>query len=236
MKEKGRWISLALLLFLILTTAVSCQKGNAGTQEESSSAEETAETIETENAGLSFPYELEDGKLVINALFQSSVENPDYGNEIGEDIASLEIVNQSEQYCISAEITAVMEDGREISFAASDIPAGKTVWVFALDNQSVEQESACMEIKGTAVFGEASMLEEEISCSVDDTTITLQNLTEQELTGLSVRCHCLFEEAYFGGVTYCYPVEAIPAGGTVTVEADDCYMGTAEVVSIEKEE
>ena len=129
-----------------------------------------------------------------------------------------------------------MQDGTELVFKAEDIPAGKKIWVFESDNQSVGQDEACEEIRDTSEFGDVSLAEDQVAVSAQDTMITIENLTGEEITDLTVGCHCLFEDTYFGGATYSYPTGTIPAGGQVTVDAADCYMGTAEVVWISKNE
>lgn len=189
-----------------------------------------------QDSGLAFPYELADGKLKVNSLFQYSGLNPDCNNEEGEDIAALEIENQSDKFCESVEIHVVMQDDTELSFKATNIPAGKKIWVFEKDNQSVGQDSKCKKMEDDSRFGKESLMEDQISASVDDTEITVGNLTGEEITDVTVGCHCLFEDTYFGGVTYSYPAGAIPADSKITVDASDCYMGTAEVVCISKKE
>ena len=57
-----------------------------------------------------------------------------------------------------------------------------------------------------------------------------------KLTDILLKCHCLFEDIYFGGISYEYPISAIPADGQVVIDAVDCFMGTAEVVGIIKNE
>ena len=42
------------------------------------------------------------------------------------------------------------------------------------------------------------------------------------------------DDAYFGGLTYTYPVENIPAGESVTLQAEECYLGEAAVVRISR--
>lgn len=75
-------------------------------------------------------------------------------------------------------------------------------------------------------------MEDEVEVKVKETEVILTNKSGEELKNLNVSCHCLFEEAYFGGLTYTYPVESIPAGESTTVQAEECYMGEAEVVRI----
>lgn len=192
---------------------------------------------EGQNAGgIEFPYEMEDGKLVIKSLFEANVENPDCNNEISENIAALEITNQSEEYCEQAEICLEMQDGKEFKFIVSDLPPEKTVWAFEINNSSIESDYFCKDITDKVVFGEKDYMEDIVSFSITDTTITIQNNTNEELTDILLKCHCLFDEVYFGGITYEYPVSTIPANGQIVVDAVDCFMGTAEVVGIIKDE
>lgn len=195
--------------------------------------ESVAASSEEESTDIQFPYELEDGKLVIQSLFQSSIENPDAGNALGEDVASLEIVNNSDEFIQQAAVTVALENGTQIFFEGTNIPAGKKAWLFAKGNDSIDVEPACAEITYNITYGEASVMEDRIQTSVDDTVITLQNITEEDIYNVTIGCHCLFDEQYFGGLTYNYPVEVIPAGGTVTVDAADCYLGIPEIVFIQ---
>lgn len=182
-----------------------------------------------------FPYELEGGKLVVNSLFQASIENPDCNNEIGENTASLEIVNQSEEYCEQAEISVKMQDGSQYAFKIFDVPAGKSVWAFETENQSLELDGACRKIECEAVFTEMPAEIEGVEHDENDTVITICNQSEQNIDNLSVYYHCLFDEAYYGGKSYCKNIKSLPAGQAVQLQTDECYMGTAEVVKIVKE-
>lgn len=219
----------AILIAVIAIAAAYIKKMEKSGSEKPDSAGEMGERI-------TFPYELAEGKLQAASLFQYSGLNPDCNNEEGEDIAALEIVNQSDEFCKSAEIEIAMQDGTELVFKAEDIPAGKKIWVFESSNQSIGQDDACKEIRDNSEFGEVSFMESQITTSVEDTTITIENLTGEEITDLMVGCHCLFEDTYFGGVSYSYPAGTIPAGGRVIVDAADCYMGSAEVVWISNNE
>ena len=219
----------AILIAVIAIAAAYIKKMEKSGSEKPDSAGEMGERIP-------FPYELADGKLKVASLFQYSGLNPDCNNEEGEDIAALEIVNQSNEFCKSAEIHVRMENGTELVFRAEDIPAGRKIWVFESGNQSVGQDDVCEELRDNSEFEEVSLMEDQIRASVEDTTITIENLTGEEITDLMVGCHCLFEDTYFGGVTYSYPTGTIPAGGQAVVDAADCYMGTAEVVWISNNE
>lgn len=187
------------------------------------------------NRSIEFPYSLEGGKLVVNSLFQASVENPDCNNEIGENIASLEIINQSEKYCEEAEFSVKMKDGSEYTFKISDIPAGKSVWAFDLGNQPLALDGQCVKINCDASFDGKTEPLETVEYEVNDTVITIRNVSEQNIDNLSVYYHCLFDEAYYGGKSYCQSIKSLPAGQEIQLQTDECYMGVAEVVNIVKE-
>lgn len=63
--------------------------------------------------------------------------------------------------------------------------------------------------------------------------LELTNTTGEARTNLSVYCHNLLGEEYFGGKAYLYKIENLPAGETVTVEAVDCIPGIAEAAYTE---
>lgn len=183
--------------------------------------------------GLTLPYALEDGKLELTAVFQYTGDNPDCSDETGEDIAALAVTNQSDQHLTKATFTAELADGTALQFEAADVPAGETVWAFASDNSSYDTANPCVAVTCDARF-EAStpVLAEQLSVSVEGTAVTLTNISGAALENLTVDCHCLFNEAYFGGRTYSYAVPSIAAGSSVTIQAEECYLGEAAVVRV----
>lgn len=228
-KKYRYFIAASVLAILVLATG--CEKTE---MKEENEQNEVAMDQEAEKMkGLEFPYEIEDGKLIVNSLFQSNVPNPDCNNEESENIATLEIVNQSEKYLASAAIEVGLEDGSVLNFMVSGIPAGSKVWAFETGNNSIEDDEVCMSIKmDTQYETNESLVPDKIEVEVEDTNVKLTNLSDEDLNNLVVDCHCLFDDAYFGGLTYTYSVDSISAGGTAVIEADDCYLGSAEVVRI----
>ncbi len=232
-------VSIGILIFIAL--AVMKIAGKKDGESQMDDQIETPDTIGTVTASSEteekeiFPYELEGGKLIVESLFQYSGFNPDCGDEEGENIASLSIKNQSEEFLVSARITATLTDDTEIAFEVKDVPAGQSLMVFSFENISYEMSNKCKLITCTAEFAEGSAnMEDKISVEVQETTVILTNLTDEELTNLNVYCHCLLDDAYFGGLTYSYPVEVIEAGGSFTLQAEECYLGEAEVVRIQE--
>lgn len=188
---------------------------------------------EPENTGLAFPYVLEEGGVTVTSLFQSTIFNPDCGDAEGENIASLGFTNTTERHLARCEFTAVLTDGTQYHFLAEDIPAGQSASVFETDNAALDAAVPCESISCTAEFEAAApVMADQIQVSVQGTQVTLTNIGGEDLPNLVVTCHCLLDGAVFGGTTYSYPMEALPAGETVTLSAEDCYLGEAAVVRI----
>lgn len=233
-KNKRKKISIVLgtilILLLILLIVVIWHNKNLEKIENAQKKEQE------ETAGISFPYELEDGKLEVDSLFQFTGTNPDCGDEDGEDIAALTVINKSEKYLLTAAIQAELTNGTKLSFEIKDLPAGESVIVFEKNNLTYELSDTCASITGVAEFAEgAERMEDKLSIEVQETTITLTNTAGEDLTNLLLHCHCLVDDAYFGGLTYSYPVEMLPAGQSITVQADECYLGAASVVRVSQD-
>lgn len=218
------WVVLLLVPLLLTGCGDTEPRGSASSEQAGSAVQETV---------VSFPYSLEDGKLEITSLFQYSGMNPDCGDEMAENIASIAVTNHSDQHLTQARFAVERSDGAELSFLVEDVPAGQTVWAFALDNSSCELSDTYESIDCQASFEAASpLLADRLTIAVEETAVTLTNISGEALNDLNVHCHCLFDGVYFGGKTYTYPADSIPAGGSAVIQAEDCYLGEAAVVRI----
>lgn len=208
--------------------AVSVQEQEAGADGDTTASAESAVT-----AAVTFPLLMEDGKLEIESVFQFDGINPDCGNQEGNDIGAITVKNLSDAYLARAEITMTAENGQVLHFAVTDLPAGKAAMAFSQENASAEADAAYHNITCEAAFdAAASMNPDKISVSADGTQITLQNNTGTEITELVVYCRSTLGDQYFGGITYTYTVNNLPAYGTAALDAVDCILGIAEVVRI----
>lgn len=181
-----------------------------------------------------FPVEIEDG-LVAQSIFQFTGMNPDAENMFGEEIAGVQLVNTSEEHLVRAEVTAVLADGTTLTFVAEDVPAGKTVMAFCLEHESLPDPNMCEEVFGWAEFDSGDPRSPElVEISVKGTEITIQNVSGEDLTDLNVSCHSMLDSSYFGGSTYSYNVASLPAGRSTVVIAEDCILGMAEVVRVDR--
>lgn len=182
---------------------------------------------------IEFPCGLADGQLEIGSLFSFSGINPDCGKQEGENIAAIRLRNVSDSFLARGELTLTLPDGSVLNFEVTDLPAGSTAMVFSSRNQILAPGTFCTDLFWEGEFGEPdNALMEMLAVSAQDVTVTVTNLLDRDLHNLVVYCRSRFGDDYFGGVTYMYTIEELPAGGTANVEAWDCIPGTAEVVRI----
>lgn len=186
-----------------------------------------------EENGLQFPYLLEDGNLEVSALFQSDIPNPDKNFEEAENLASVEVVNKGNRYLERADIKIILEDETELLFQICDIPVGKTVWAFELNNTAIEEEIVCTEILCEAEFDEEyEGWEAEYQTTSEGAVAQITNLTDEEKQNLDLIFHCKLEEVYFGGISYNYTIAKILSEECTEIEVMECYFGDAELVKI----
>ena len=202
-------------------------------QEKQEANVELSQSEEEKEQGLQFPQLVGDDSIEILSLSQFSGFNPDCGNEDGDDIATIQVTNVTDQYLKEADIALIMVDGSQLNFKVTDIPAGKSAMVFSSDNNSIDLDAVCKEIICQPVFAQnANLLEDKLDFYVEGTQITLVNTSEESLDNLIVYCHGALDEEYFGGITYKYDVETLAAGASAVVDAYDCLLGETAVVRI----
>lgn len=182
---------------------------------------------------IEFPVMTDDGKLELDSLFQFSGFNPDCGNAEGKEIAGLRIANTASAHLKRAELTLTLRSGKTVRFVVEDIPAGRSAMAFEAGNASMNMDDVCVDIRCDAEFSdEDTLMSDRLAVSAEGTQIHLANLSGEDLNHLIVYCHCVLNEDYFGGLTYKYPIDSLPAGAELTIDAWECYLGQAEVVCI----
>ena len=229
-QKKNRWIIVGLIIVLLALLVVLWNVINAKKANKQEKNEVVKETVE-------LPYSLDDGKLEVISLFQSTIANPDCNEEDGENIASIEVKNQSGQFLTSANITIKLEDNTELNFRIIDVPADGTVWAFEVNNTEIPEQPVCESVKCEAVYEEENpVMTDQVSVEAEGTTVMISNLTDKDLTNLDVSFHCLFDEGvYYGGTVYTYPIDTIYAGESISMDVSECYLGKAEAVRIIQE-
>ncbi len=236
-RKKSRFVLTGLVCLLAAASLIGCEKGVSEEQGVGTNPQSDTVTVDQESTPgqiIQFPYILEDGGLEVSSLFQYTGINPDCGDEMGEDIAALTVINISNRYLSKARFSVSLKDGTSLEFEVEDVPAGQTAWVFETANTAYADPTVqCVSVTCTAQFEEtAPAWTAALTVDVQETDIILTNSSDKALADLTVVCHCLFDGVYFGGRTYAYSTDSIPAGGSVTLRAEDCYLGQAAVVRI----
>lgn len=193
----------------------------------------TPEPTPTEIPGIEFPYEVDGEKLLIEAVFQYTGINPDYQDEMCEDVASIQIKNCSEEYLETAEVLAELTDGTEFTFRVEDVPAGETALVFEANNQSYDGKTSVDKMQAEAIYSaEASLKADAVSITTDEAGIHLKNISSENLSNVIVKYHCSLDGKYFGGICYEGNVESLASGESIVLDAFECYLGEAAVVNV----
>lgn len=183
---------------------------------------------------LLFPLELENNRLLMNPPFSYDGLNPDSDYAEGRNIAAITVQNHSGQHLIQADLTLVAADGTEILFRIEHLPSNKRITAFALDNAPLPADAAWVEVLVSAQFAEQPSLRGNgVEITENGMLLDVTNSTDTELSNLKIYCHNLLGEEYFGGKSYPYEINNLPAGETVTVEALDCILGIAEAAYTE---
>ena len=238
----------ALLMSLLLMLSLCACTITAGREEEpaeeisqtAETAEETADESadEPENEDepdyLTFPLTLGDGALTVESVFTSDMTNPDCDNESVEDLASLQVTNTGSDCIAEAMVTAVMADGTTASFTIMNLPAGMSMLAFDTADTALKSTDCSSLTLESLTIGEIG-IPEEVSVSAESTSITVTNNSGSTLENLTVTYHCMMDGVCFGGLSYEQIIADLPAGASITLEADECWLGTAEVLGITME-
>ena len=223
-KQKCIMIALAVVLIVLLIWAAIVYR-------ESSKEKKAEETKEEQQ--ITFPYELEDGKLQIDSLFQFTGTNPDCEDQECEEVGALQLTNVSEEYLASSDITIKFSDGSEMLFLVEDIPAGKSVVAFEIENVMYDDKTEVISITAkTKYSSNVSLKEESVLLNADDIGIAIENISQNALKDVSVKYHCNLNDIYFGGKSYECLVKSLAVGESVLLDTSECYLGEATVVSI----
>ncbi len=195
--------------------------------------EESSDSASEDDTDDTLPEVQQSSSLTLSSVYTSSILNPDCGGEYAEEIASLEVTNSSDQYLLSAELTAVMSDGTEVIFSISDLPAGDTAEIFDTGNQTLAEDVTCTSLVCTSeeYLDEDVLMSDTIEVRADGSDAVIANTGGSDLTELTVVYHCDMAGQYFGGASYTIKIDYLAAGESYTL-SDSTLMGEAAVVRV----
>lgn len=215
---------IALILIICVGAGVFFFGQRASSKEDASSAAEP----------ITFPKAISGGDIVVNGMFPSDALNPDCNWEEGEDIATVELVNNSREHITLADITVISASGEELSFRVEELPPGATVWAFETSNISLKSGFECSGIKSNLKKTEYSLMSDVFSVNESGISVSFSNLTGSEISGCEAAFHCLLDDIFYGGRAFTADIAAVPSGGSVTLSVAECILGDAKTVRVSR--
>ena len=155
----------------------------------------------------------------------------DGSDEQVQNVLALLFKNTSDKDIQYAEY-AFAVDGNPISFKVSDLPAGQQCVVLEASRHQ-RNTSEVLELI-SRVVAPVDMLpgtDKVLPVINDDNTITLMNLTQEELPVVRVFYKYFYEDenSFVGGITYTATATKVPAGGSVTI-APSHFEANASII------
>lgn len=238
---------IVIQLLLIAWIARDFLTGDRGAEPSEPTSQSVAETLppETEppvpeetkvDVYMQLPILLEDGKLELESLFQYTGLNPDAYWENGVNVGAVVLTNRSGQYLDKLDLAVTMSDGTVLNFLIQDLPPGKTVMAYELENVSYAVDVLIQNTECQAEFREnGGPTSDDVAIEISGMDVILTNRSGQDLTNVRIVCHNALGDTYFGGTAYSYSVESLRASETATVTAFDCFLGELDVALIDYE-
>lgn len=182
---------------------------------------------------VTFPYFVEGDKLEISAPVQCAGNDPDSGDTSSGNAASITVTNRSGKHLLRAKLKLRVQDGETMTFELSDIPANETVQAFSEEHLTCTEETVITSLRSSARFeADPSMLEDKLLTETDGVSIILTNLTEEDLSDITVYYRSYKDGQSLGGQAESYTIESLPAGELFVFDAETSGENDVHVVRI----
>lgn len=182
-----------------------------------------------------FPYPVSASDLEIqNIMNYDGVFLEDGSDRDVAGIAAMILVNRGNKPVEFVEIT-LMQDGRQLKFTASDIPAKSTIVVME-ETAAAYSPSGYYDVKSNvAVVDKLEMSESYVRVEEQsDGSLRVTNLTNQTIPCIRIFYKFALEKGkiYVGGITYTAKITQLEAGSAVTVTPSHYKVGSSEVMMV----
>lgn len=231
MRRCKRVFALLLTAFLLLTACGSKKEGAQGDSQSSSAASWDRNSSEADDEGgesgdssdSQALIDLGQGLVVqeIKAYAGSYVE--DGSDETVDGVCAVTVKNQGSQTIQYGKLVLNQGD-QAYTFEVSTLPPGACAQLLELSRQTMPDslEGVTGTLESLAFFQEEPSLYEEIfQLETQDQAITIQNISDTDITGqIYVYYKITYGDLYMGGITYRVGQEGLKAG-----ESSTCYAG-----------
>lgn len=164
-------------------------------------------------------------------------EGPNFENgsmEIGT-YTLLKIQNISEDFLRNADIEVKVNASDKMSLTIDALPAGETVFVLgqgysAYSEKDIYKVTSCESSYEKSIVAEKEGLE----VSYEAGKIQIKNQTTEEITGILFRYKGKVENVLFGGNTYEFTIDSLPAGETFETDCQSLLADNIQIVEIKE--
>lgn len=167
----------------------------------------TAAFIETPLAfdGVTLPVEIDDGVYLTSLTSADGKFVEDGSDEDAENVLCAVFANESDQ-TIEYMTAVVTVDGEEYRFAVTTLPAGSTVHALESNRRTAPETVRNLTAEKEYLIRftrEISLHEDELAYSITDGTITITNISGEDIPNdIVVYYKNMYATTYMGGITY----------------------------------
>lgn len=180
---------------------------------------------------IAFPYLFDENRLEVTNIITFDGPNTDNDNQMGENIAAIQLTNKSNEHLKNISIQLEMQDDQVYSFVIEELPAGKQVLALETDNKTYDGQTKCKDVSFETSFTQDKT--DQVSVRVEDSVLSIENTTDTVLKDVTVYYHCLADSFYFGGKVFKVTFPELLPNQVETYVDSLCWMGEAEVVRVE---
>lgn len=178
-----------------------------------------------------FPIALDENRLEIGSVYGSAMINPDCENAYGEEIATIQLKNVSGNYLKSAKIQVKLSNGDTFHFVVEELPTDMELMAFDIENQDYDNTYRVEDIQVETEYGEI-VSADEVSWSVTDSEITVENKSNKKKKNITIYYHCVIDDWGYGGTAYELMIDSLEPGESRTVTEQYCFVGDVKISNV----
>lgn len=200
-----------------------------------SSAGESSHPVAEEPKEVSFPYAIPGTNLILqNITSYDGIYLEDGSDSDVGGVAVAVIINNGTTDIEYAEVT-VKEDGRDLRFELSGLPAGKSIVAQEMNRATYQMAVYKQCIGKVADQGSFELSASSVSVTDnEDGSLSVRNLTGTEIPCVRIfyKFYLADEQTYVGGITYTAKIENLEADGTQIITPSHYTAGNSQVIMV----
>ena len=239
----GVIVLVVAVIFATRSCTIGDGEGSGDNETDSSAAEKypTTTVLNTIAASESlYPIKVSES-ITLDKVYTATGYFPEDGtDEAVENVLAVKLTNTSEK-TLEYLTFKLNVNGEFYKFAATTVPAGKSVYVFNADRKSApaEVQYAISEVEYEIYFAEEPTTNpESFLYKIENGTIVVKNISDSDIrSDIVVYYKSTAENGYLGGITYRFRISGgLAAGKTYNGYAPHAYSHMTEIMFTQYEE